>query len=437
MTQAGPDERSSLVRVRSAPMTRTREPNEIEWNGVLPTRAEEAGFDPVRLVRLGGALSAMVQAGRLAGASVLVSRRGTVVCRFATGAADRERGVSFDADTLVRIYSMTKPVVSAVLLSLFEEGRFGLDDPVGDYLPAFAEPRVVDDPAGDPTHSHPAKRQLTVRHLLTHTAGLTYGFLGERPLDAAYVHARLEPGAFPGDLAGFVDELATMPLLFEPGTAWNYSVATDVVGRLAEVLGGASLDQLVATRLTGPLGMANTAFHVPGGEGERLAACYQWRDGALAKLESGPGSRWCRPPGVLSGGGGLVSTLDDYHRFARALCAGGTLDGASVLGRRTVGLMTANHLPGGRDVAEMGRPDFNGPMAGYGFGLGPAVFVDPVAAGTPVSPGTWTWGGAASTTFFVDPAEEIVGILLTQLVPSSTWPLARLLQVLTYGALLR
>jgi len=412
------------------------QPGATEGNGVLPEAAAEAGFEPVRLARLGGALRAMVGAGRLAGASVLVSRGGIEVCRFATGAAERERGIAFGTETLVRIYSMTKPVVSAVLLSLFEEGRFGLDDPVADYLPAFENPLVVDDPAGDPARSHLASRPITVRHLLTHTAGLTYGFLGETPLDAAYVRARLEPGAYPGDLAGLVDELATMPLLFEPGTAWNYSVATDVVGRLAEVLGEAPLDRLVSERITGPLGMADTGFRVPEGEDERLAACYQWRDGALAHLEHGPGSRWCRPPRVLSGGGGLVSSLDDYHRFARALCGGGVLDGARVLGPRTVALMTANHLPGGRDVAGMGKPEFNGTMAGYGFGLGPAVLVDPVAAGTPVSPGTWTWGGAASTTFFVDPVEEIVGILLTQLMPSSTWPLARLLQSLTYAALL-
>ncbi len=387
--------------------------------------AEKVGLSADRLDRIGSFFrTEYVDTGRLASVLTLVARRGQVAHLSVAGDAA--------VDSVWRLYSMTKPVTSVALMQLYEEGRFLLDDPVGAYLPELADLRVYVDGAT----SLPAG-PVTVQHLLTHTAGFTYGFLMETPVDRMYRQRGVGTLEHRGDLAGMVTAVGSLPLLFQPGTAWNYSVATDVCGRLVEVLSGRSFDEYLADRVFGPLGMNETGFSVRPEQAGRFLPCYAPGPDGAVMIDDPAGSPYLRPPTFLSGGGGLVGTAEDYLRFCSMLLNGGALDGARVLGRKTVEFMTANHLPGGRDLAGMGRPRFNGQsFEGIGFGLGFAVLLDPAASHTVGTPGQYFWGGAASTMFFVDPAEELIAILLTQLMPSSTYPLRRQMRALTYQALI-
>jgi CubicO group peptidase (beta-lactamase class C family) len=275
-------------------------------------------------------------------------------------------------------------------------------------------------------------------HILSHTAGLTYGFLHAHPVDAIYRAAGFEWGSPPGmDLAGCVDAWAGLPLLFQPGSEWNYSVATDVVGRVVEVLSGLTLDEFFAQRIFEPLGMVDSAFFADPARLDRLAALYTPNPatGLAMRLDS-MGVAATAKPAVFSGGGGLVSTAADYHRFAQMLANGGELDGVRLLGSRTLRYMATNHLPGGADLETFGRQLFaETTFSGVGFGLGFAVVASPAANKVLSSMGEFNWGGAASTTFWVDPAEEITGLMLTQLLPSSTYPLRSQLRQLVYQAL--
>src|SRR3954467_13736193 len=299
----------------------------------------------------------------------------------------------------------------------------------------------------------PATEPIRVWHLLTHTAGLTYGFHHAHPLDALYRERGFEWGSPPRvgpaggcggwgpppglDLAGCCGVWAQLPLLFEPGTEWNYSVATDVLGRLVEVVSGQSLDAFFADRIFGPLGMGETAFFAGEQDAPRLAALYT-ADPATGRAvrEDRMGSAALRRPDCLSGGGGLVSTAADYHRFTQMLLGGGAVDGVRLLGTRTLRFMTANHLPGGVDLEAFGRPLFaETTFHGIGFGLGFSVVDNPVANRVPTSRGEFAWGGAASTAFWVDPAEGITALFFTQLLPSSTPPIRSQLRQLVYQAL--
>ena len=283
----------------------------------------------------------------------------------------------------------------------------------------------------------PLERPITVHDLMIHTSGLTYGFQHEHAVDALYRKRRIEFNANVGPLADLAESAAAQPLVFQPGTRWNYSVSTDVLGRLVEIWSGVPLDAFFAERIFGPLGMRDTGFQVPEGQGHRLASNYVRRaDGdGLALADPGGDSRFLEPATTLSGGGGLVSTAADYLRFMRMLRGRGVLEGARLLGRKSVELMTMNHLPG--DLVDMGRPRFaEMPFAGVGFGLGVSVLLDPAKARILGSPGEYAWGGMASTTFWIDPAEDLMVLLLTQLMPSSAYPIRRELRVLTYQALL-
>jgi CubicO group peptidase (beta-lactamase class C family) len=397
----------------------------------------EAGFDAGRLDRLDAHLRRYVEDGKLPGFSLLLSRRGQVAHLATHGQRDIEAGTPVELDSLFRIYSMTKPIVSVAAMMLYEEGAFELTDPISDFLPAFAATRVFTGGSDLKPVTVPMVEPIRVWHLLTHTAGLTYGFHRSHPVDAMYRAAGFEWSAPPElDLAGVVDALAGMPLLFQPGAEWNYSVATDVLGRLVEVVSGQSLDTFLAERIFGPLGMTDTFFQVPAAERDRLAALYVRHPltGRLARQDALGGL--VLAPTHLSGGGGLVSTLGDYHRFGRFLLARGRADGARLLGDRTVRYMTGNHLPGGVDLAAYGRPLFaETPFDGVGFGLGFSVNLDPRTTRTLGSVGEFGWGGAASTAFFVDPAEELVMVFLTQLLPSSTYPIRSQLKQLIYAAL--
>jgi CubicO group peptidase (beta-lactamase class C family) len=343
-----------------------------------------------------------------------------------------------EADTLWRIYSMTKPLTTVAAMALWEEGGFELTDEVSRWIPAFADVRVYDKGSAVRPFTVPATEPVRVWHLLTHTAGLTYGFMYTSPVDAIYRSAGYEWGTPPGvDLAQACDRWASLPLLFQPGTRWGYSVATDVLGRLVELVSGQSLDEFLADRILGPLKMSDTRWWVDDADADRLAALYL-PDPATGRAvrEERLSAAALRKPTMLSGGGGLVSTAADYHRFTQMLLRGGELDGARILGSRTVRFMTTNHLPGGLDLGQLSTGGFaETTFDGIGFGLGFAVVEDPVPSRTLASRGEYFWGGAASTTFWVDPAEELTAMLFTQLLPSSTHPVRPQLRQLVYSAL--
>ncbi|PTA42702.1 serine hydrolase [Micromonospora sp. RP3T] len=404
----------------------------------VSTDPGRVGFDPARLARIDEHFARYVDDGRLAGWQVVVTRRGEIAHSSTYGLRDREAGTPVEADTLWRIYSMTKPITSVAAMMLWEQGRFELTDPVSRWLPEFADVRVYDRGSALKPYTVPAAEPIRIWHLLTHTAGLTYGFAQVSVVDALYRAAGFDMGVPAGaDLAAASAGLATLPLLFQPGTSWNYGVSTDVLGRLVEVVSGQSLDAFFAERILHPLGMTDTRWWVDAADAKRLAALYAPHPATgQAVRADGIGRAALAAPGWHSGGGGLVSTAADYHRFTQFLLRGGELDGVRLLGPRTVRFMTRNHLPGGRDLASFSPEGFSETVLdGIGFGLGFAVVLDPVPARVPSSVGEFYWGGMASTAFWVDPVEEVTALLFTQLMPSSTYPLRSQLRQLVYSAL--
>jgi CubicO group peptidase (beta-lactamase class C family) len=401
----------------------------------------EVGLDPARLDRIDRYFRRYVDDGRLPGWLITVSRQGRLAHVSGYGSRDLEAGLPVETDTLWRIYSMTKPITSIAAMMLYEEGAFGLNDPVSAFIPSFADAAVYVAGSDVKPLTVPATEPVRIWHLLTHTAGLTYGFHRVHPVDARYRDAGFEFGWPRGmDLAQCCDAWAAQPLLFQPGAEWNYSVATDVLGRVVEVASGQTLDEFFSARILGPLGMTDTGFWVDEADMGRVAALYTPGAGALRRLDQ-MGRIAHRPPRVLSGGGGLISTAADYHRFAQMLLdrpgsPGGELDGVRLLGPRTVAYMTRNHLPGGADLETFGRPlNAEAPFRGVGFGLGFAVVIDVAAGKTLGSAGEYSWGGLASTAFWVDPAEELTVGFFTQLMPSSSYPIRPQLRQLVYQAL--
>ena len=399
-------------------------------------RPETLGFDAARLRRIGTWMARYVDAGKLPAAETFIARRGQVAYRAHVGLRDVETGAPWTDDTLLRIYSMTKPVTTVGLMTLFEQGLFRLDDPLGAYLPEFGDLAVLRRGATRIDEVEPLAHPLTIHHLLTHTAGFTYGFNGG-VLGEAYEAQGVGFGPGGDGLPAAIRRLAALPLAFQPGTRWNYGVSTDIAGRLLEVLSGQPLDVCLRERVLAPLGMDDTGFACPRGERSRLASLYGPDDaGGMTRIESGADSAFLEGRvRTFSGGGGMISSLADYARFADMLRQGGTRDGERLLGPRTLRFMTRNHLPG--DLASMGQPVFSEvSFAGIGFGLGFWVMLDPARAHAPGSAGDYGWGGWASTMFMVDPAEEMVVIFLTQLGPSGTWPLRTELRALVHQALL-
>ncbi len=392
---------------------------------------ERVGLSSSRLARIDDWMRRWVDDGRLAGLSVLISRRGQLAYQSSYGSADMARGVPMGRDTIVRLYSMTKPLTSVAIMMLYEEGRFQLDDPISGVLPAFAQMRVHAS-GGEPA---PAERGITYRDLLTHTSGLTYGFMNSTPVDALYRDQGVDFQTSDATLGEVVARAAALPLLAQPGCAWNYSIATDVLGHLVAEISGMPFERFLAERVLGPLAMADTAFHVAADKLPRFAANYaRGEDGRAVLLDDPATSRFAAPRAIASGGGGLTGTAADYMRFCHMMLNQGILDGHRLLGRKTVELMTANHLPG--DMAAMGQARFSeSNYSGIGFGLGFSVMLDPAQAQILGSPGEYAWGGAASTAFWIDPAEDMAVILLTQLTPSSTYPIRRELRVLSYAAI--
>ncbi|MGW5717396.1 serine hydrolase domain-containing protein [Amycolatopsis sp. NPDC003865] len=394
----------------------------------------EAGFDAGRLSRIDAHFDRYVENGRLPGWLAVVSRHGRIVHIGSGGYSDVEAGTPVEVDTLWRIFSMTKPITSVAAMMLAEEGLLELDDPISRWLPEFASPRVYVKGSALAPLTEPARAPIRVWHLLTHTAGLTYGFHHGHPVDAIYRSAGFEWGTPPGlDLAACSERWASLPLVFQPGAEWNYSVATDVLGRLVEVVSGLPLDEFFASRIFTPLGMTDTGFVAA--SLSRLAALYVPSPDGLARNDAF-GRLGTSRPDCLSGGGGLVSSAADYWRFTEMLLRGGALDDVRLLSPRTVSLMASNHLPGHVDLEEYGRPLFaEMPFDGHGFGLGFSVLEDPVKARTLSSAGEFAWGGAASTAFWVDPDEDLTVGFYTQLLPSSTYRLRSQLRQLVYQAL--
>jgi CubicO group peptidase (beta-lactamase class C family) len=395
-----------------------------------------AGFDRGRLARLDQHLAGYVDDGRLAGWELALTRGGEVVHESCHGWRDREAGVAVDGKTVWRIASMTKPVTSVAAMTLWEEGAFELTDPISRWLPEFEQPRVYVKGTHLAPFTVPAQEPIRVWHLLAHASGLSAGFMYTNAVDHLYRVAGYEWGAPPGStLADCVRDWAALPLRFEPGTAWGYGVSTDVLGRLLEVITGAPLDEVFRARVTGPLGMEDTDFYAAGDRAQRLPAVYQPAPGGgPAQRVEGASLAGADKPTVLSGGGGLVSTVADYTRFTRMLAGEGAFEGTRVLAPSTVRLMAQNHLPG--DLGQLSTGGFaETTFDGVGFGLGFATIMDPVKLRTPSSVGEFYWGGAYSTAFWVDPVRDVTCTFMTQLFPSSTYPIRAQLRQLVYSAL--
>ncbi len=404
--------------------------------GLPRVEPEEVGLSTTALRRIDEHLQTRYLApGKITGALTLVARRGRIAWQSPLGRMDRERGKSTMIDTIYRIYSMTKPVTSVAMMTLFERGIFELSDPVSRWIPSWQDLRVYKYGRYPSFTTEPAARPVTIRDLLTHTSGLSYLIAERSQVDSAY--RKLGVGDGKGTLAEMVEKLATLPLEFSPGTRWGYSVATDVLGYLVEQMSGESLASYMKRVVFEPLHMLDTGFVVPEAALGRFAANYSpGSDGTLKLVDDPVTSAFAQPRAFASGGAGLVSSAKDYVRFAEMLRRGGELDGARILGPRTIAYMTRNHLPGGRDLAAHALGSFSETRyEGVGFGLGFHVVVDPVRAQVPSSVGEFGWGGMASTAFWVAPAEELSVVFMTQLMPSSTYNMRAQLKAIVYGAI--
>jgi CubicO group peptidase (beta-lactamase class C family) len=400
--------------------------------GLPSTTPERVGLSEERLLRIGNAIRQDVADDKIAGALAMVARNGKIAYVDYAGMADMEKKVPMGPETIFRIYSMSKPITSVAVMMLFEEGHFFLDDPVGKFIPELAKMEVIDAEEltnGDAgvfnlpdvsdadkvitkvqkldVHTHAQKRPITIRDLLRHSAGLTYGFFGNTPVDKMYQMN----GILVSDqnLEDFVRKLGQIPLQFQPGERWHYSVSVDVLGRLVEVVSGQSFDVFLQERIFNPLGMVDTGFYAPEEKLDRLATLYA-PDGEGSIIPADPllSRNFVAKPKTFSGGGGLVATAGDYMRFSQMLLNGGELDGVRIISRKTIEMMTTDHtegLPSG----------YRAP--GYGFGLGFAVSENRGLHGGPATEGEFNWGGAAGTKFWVDPEENLIAVYMIQILP--------------------
>ena len=403
---------------------------------------EAVGFDGSRLDRISTHLQRWyLEPGKIAGCEVTVGRRGQLAYRQSFGMRDRERAVPTGDDTIYRIYSMTKPITSIALMQLFEQGRFQLDDPVARFFPSWREHQVWVSGGGDEMVTEPAHRPVSFRDLLSHTGGLTYGGVlpgmgDQHPVDEVYRSMQIRSAGVPTTMTEFMDKLGSVPLRYQPGTAYMYSLSTDACGALVEVISGVPFADYLQRNIFEPLGMVDTAFQVAPDKVSRFAANYSRHPDKTTRLMDDPTtSAFTRPPAFVSGGGGLTGTMADYIRFCEVLRRGGELDGHRIIGPRTLDLMRLNHLPGGKDLASL---DVDLQMlygnVGVGFGLGFASTIDQVATGA-LTRGDYYWGGAASTVFWVDPIEDLWVILMTQLMPSASFDFRGQLRSLVYSAI--
>ena len=403
----------------------------------MTVKPESVGMCSTRLARIDRFLAERyIDNGRLPCAQLQIARGGQLVHQSVLGKANLETGAAYTEDTLVRIYSMTKPITSVAFMMLVEEGKVLLDDPVHRFIPSWRDMGVY--VAGLPGmfQTKPTDAPMRMLDLLRHTSGLTYGFQIRTNVDAAYRKAKVEPFEQTEGLEGFVQGLAKIPLEFSPGSAWNYSVATDVLGYLIEKISGVPFDEFLRTRIFEPLGMADTAFHVAPDQTARFAQCYSMSP-AGKLVPSNLGRDFTKPTKAPSGGGGLVSTAADYMRFCEALRCGGVLGQARLIGPKTLALMRANHLPGGADLADISVSMFSeATFQGVGFGLGFAMTTNVAKTQLPGSLGEYWWGGAASTAFWIDPVEDLSVVFLTQFMPSNFYGIRRELRNLVNAAIL-
>jgi len=408
-------------------------------NDPVVVAPETVGLSSNRLANIRAVMNKHIAEKRIPGASGLIARQGKIAYQETFGMADVEAGKPMKMDTIHRIYSMTKPITSAALMMLYEEGKFQLNDPVAKYLPEFAKMQVAIEEKDPQTgqmvmKTVPARRPITVRDLLRHTAGLTYGVFGDTLVDREYRKAKILGQL---NLADFVSDLAKIPLQYEPGTRWHYSVSVDVQGRLIEVLSGKPFDQFLQERIFTPLEMNDTAFAVPAGKKDRFAKLYTIsKEGKLQPIQTCSTRQACydafpnavpdflQVQGMLSGGGGLTSTAYDYLRFCQMLLNNGQYNGKRLLSRKTVQLMSSDHLG---SIPGMGP--------GMGFGLGVAVSKAPGEAGMMGSPGEYNWGGAAGTRFWIDPQEQLIGIFMIQILPHAGLEYGSEFRVLTYQSI--
>jgi CubicO group peptidase (beta-lactamase class C family) len=402
------------------------------WSQGLPSAApEEVGVSSARLTRIDDFVERHLEAHHFGGAVTVVARKGKVVQFKAYGMQDRESGIPMSRDSIFRIYSMSKPITSVAVMILFEEGRFLLNDPVSRWLPEFEDLEVgiegVDEATGERVlKTVPADREMTIRDLLRHTSGLTYGFWGTSLVDKMYLDKKVLTDD--ETIQDTVAKLGTIPLKHQPGTVWEYGLSTDVLGRLVEVISGLPFDEFLAERIFDPLGMTDTAFYVPPEKVNRFTTVYEPNEtnDALTPYDPTPTRQYLEKPTYSSGGGGLVATAADYLRFSQMLLNGGELDGVRILGRETVELMTRDHLveiPDRRDLDP------------YSFGLGFGIAADRGLSGSALSEGSCGWGGLAHTGFWIDPQEELIGIFLTQILPESPLPYRDLFRPVVYQAI--
>ena len=399
--------------------------------------SECLGFSPVRLRRIDRFLKKQyVENGKLAGALVTISRRGETVYTALAGVADRERNTPLQEDTIFRVYSMTKPITSVAFMMLVEEGLVGLDDPVHRFIPSWRDLGVFVSGVPGAFQVTRASAPMRIIDLLRHTSGLTYDFQARTNVDAAYRKFKIGVSDSGVPLDRMIELLAQTPLEFSPGEAWNYSVSTDVLGYLVGLISGIPFERFLREKILEPLEMIDTGFHVPAEKHQRLAACYSLDPKGNVVLQDDPAdSRYLRPPPFVSGGGGLVSTAADYMKFCQMLLNGGAANGHRFLGPKTIALMTMNHLPAGRELSEMSCSLFSeAAYAGLGFGLGFAIVLDRAKTMTPGNVGEYFWGGAASTAFWIDPKDQIATVFMTQLLPSSSYPIRQQLRTLVYSA---
>jgi CubicO group peptidase (beta-lactamase class C family) len=413
------------------------------------SRSGAGSISPRNLAYLDEHIQRYMSSGMPAGALTVVYHKGQIAHWSARGLRDRERGKPITDDTIFRIYSMTKPIASVALMQLYERGLVQLDDPVHRYIPSWEQLRVYQSGSYPELQTTPCERAMTVRDLLSHQSGLTYGYApvpgpqpgrqrGTTAVAAAYRQVAI--GRTDCTLQHMIDALSELPLEFSPGTAWNYSISTDVVGYLVEIISGQRFDSYLEEQIFEPLGMRDTGFWVRPDRADRLATSYASSatgDG-IEVFDDAATSQFLREPTFLSGGGGLVSTAGDYLRFCQMLLGNGQLDGARIIGRKTLELMTKNHLTGNRSIAAAVFGEYDPKYAGTGFGLGFAVGLDTADAQISGTPGQYYWSGAAGTFFWIDPVEELAVVFMTQYMawsPAPRYNVARELRAIIYGAL--
>ena len=403
----------------------------------MPIKPESVGVSSNRLAHVDTFFKQnYVDKQKIPGCQTLVARKGEIIHNSPLGLMDIERNKPMQADTLFRIYSMSKPITSVALMTLYEKGMFQLADPVHKFIPQWRNLRVFASGLYPNFLSTPVKRPMTIRDLMTHQSGLTYGFMTRSNVDRAYRKLDIA-GRHSDTLKGTVEKLAAIPLEFSPGDYWNYSVSTDMLGYLVEVMSGMPFDQYLKNHIFDPLKMADTGFDVMDHQKERFSACYQRGPDKKLYIQDDPeNSPYLKPATFFSGGGGLVSTAHDYFRFCQMLVNGGELDGARILGRKTIDLMTLNHLPGGKDIQQMSFGSFSEtPIEGSGFGLGFSVILDRTNSQQMGDEGEYSWGGAASTIFWINPKEQLIVIFMTQLMGSSTFDFRGQLKNIVYSAI--